>query len=157
MPGREDYILRFIALLRQAIAQMLKHREAGRYAEALDVALHVQEKLFARKTAELSGLSLDELLRLLRLDETREVADEKIAGYASLLRETGLVYEAMDRTDSAQGCFQLALQVILTVAVGQKPPTADILATARDLLARIPPQQLHAPVIELLRQAGEAT
>src|SRR5476651_993043 len=115
MPAQEDYILRFIAMLRQAIAQMLKLRATGRYEEALQVARNTQEKLFARKTAELATLELAELLRLLRLDETRESGDEKVLGYASLLRETGLVYVATDRNDSAQICFQLALHVMLTV------------------------------------------
>ncbi len=154
MAAQEDYILRFIALLRQAIAQMLKLRATGRYEEALHVARNTQEKLFARKTAELATLDLEELLRLLRLDETRESGDEKVLGYASLLRETGLVYVAMDRTDSAQICFQLALHVMLTVVIGSKVQSTDVWALMRDLLARIPPEQLHAPVRELLEQAG---
>lgn len=155
MPGREDYILRFIALLRQAIAQMLNLRASGRYEEALHVALNTQEKLFARRMTELSTLDLAELLRLLRLDETTAAGDEKVLGYASLLKETGLVYEAMDRRDSAQSCFQLALQVMLTVVVGAKVQSRETQAAMQDLLARIPPDQLHAPVIELLKQAGE--
>jgi hypothetical protein len=154
MAAQEDYILRFIALLRQAIAQMLKLRATGCYEEALQVARNTQEKLFARKTAELATLDLEELLRLLRLDETRESGDEKVLGYASLLRETGLVYGAMDRNDSAQICFQLALHVMLTVVVGSKVQSTDAWALMRDLLARIPPDQLHAPVRELLDQAG---
>jgi hypothetical protein len=156
MAIREDYILRYLALLRQAIAQMLKLRTARRYTEALDLALQAQEKLFARTTAELSALSLDELLRLLRLDETRETADEKVLAYASLLRETGLVYAAMDRAESAASCFQLALHVMLTVVVGQQAPSDEVRASLRDLLARIPPDQLHDPVKELLERAGES-
>jgi len=156
MPGREDYILGFIALLRQAIAQMLDLRNSGRYEEALHVAINAQEKLFARRTAELAKLDLEELIRLLRLDETDEVGDEKVLGYASLLRETGLVYEALDRRDAAQSCFQLALQVMLTVVVGSKIRSGEVWTAMRDLLARIPPDRLHAPVQELLKQAGES-
>src|SRR5882724_936887 len=111
MPGREDYILSYIAQLRRAIAQMRSLRAAGRYEEALHVVLNTQQRLFGRKTAELAKLDLEEMLRLLRLDETPASGDEKALGYASLLRETGLVYEAMDRRDAAQSCFQLALQV----------------------------------------------
>jgi hypothetical protein len=155
MAAREDYILKFIALLRQAIAQMIKQREAGRYDEALFVAFNAQEKLFGRKTAGLSKLSLEEMIRLLRLDETTGSGDEKVLGYAALLKETGLVYEAMDRADLAASCFQLALQVMLTVAVTQKPPANETWTTMRELLARIPPEQLHAPVKELLQQMGE--
>ena len=154
MPGREDYILKFIALLRQAIAQIVKYRTTGRYNEALDAALQAQEKLFARPTAELAGLSLEEMLRLLRLDETPAAGDEKILGYAALLRETGLVYAAIDRIESAQSCFQLSLHVMLTVATVQKAPAPETLDALRDLLDRIPPAQLHPPVRELLQQVG---
>lgn len=156
MAVRDDYILRFLALLRLAIAQMVKLRISGRFTEALDIALQSQEKLFARTTAELSTLSLEELLRLLRLDEPREKADEKVLVYGALLRETGLVYAAMDRDDSALSCFQLALHVMLTVAVGQQAVSDEMRLSLRELLARIPPDHLHAPVKELLQQLGES-
>ena len=155
MPGREDYIMKFIALLREAVAQMVRHREQGRYAEALDAAIHAQEKLFSRTTAELSNLSLEKLIRLLRLDETPADGDEKTLGYAALLQETGRVYAAMDRVPAAERCFQLALHVMLTVVAAQPVPAAGSLAAMRELLARIPPDQLHPPVVELLRQVGE--
>ena len=155
MPGREDYILSFIALLRQALAQLVNLRVTGRYEEALQVASGAQEKLFGRRRNELAQLDLAELLRLLRLDETAPAADEKVLAYATLLRETGLIYAAMDRRDSAQGCFQLALQVRLTVAVAAGQPSDDLLTSLRDLLARIPPEQLHAPVRDLLEQVSQ--
>ena len=154
MPGREDYILKFIALLREAIAQMVKFREKGRYTDALDVALRVQEKLFGRTTAELAALSLDELIRLLRVDETPAGGDEKVLGYSALLRETGLVYLEMSRVTAAESCFQLALHVALTVAVAQPSPTPEVLAQVRDLLAHVPADQLHAPVQEMLAALG---
>jgi hypothetical protein len=155
MDTREDYILRFIALLRQAIMQILHHREAGQYEDALLAAFNAQEKLFGRKTAELAALNLEDLLRLLQLDETKAAGREKVLGYAALLRETGLVYEAMDRRDLAEGCFQLALHIMLTVVVEEKITAGEVWTSMRDLLARIPPEQLHPPVVELLRQAGE--
>ncbi|HVT73664.1 MAG TPA: hypothetical protein VHD61_11035 [Lacunisphaera sp.] len=152
MAVRDDYFLRFIALLRQAIAQMVKYRLAGRYTEALDTALQAQEKLFTRTTAELAKLDLAGLIRLLRVDEPPETADEKVLIYANLLRETGLVYLAMDRNDSAENCFQLALHVLLTVASEQPNPSDEIRETLRDLLARIPPERLHPPAIEMLER-----
>ena len=156
MPGREDYIMKFIALLREAIAQMVRHREQGRYVAALDTAIHAQEKLFSRTTAKLTSLSLEELIRLLRLDETPAAGDEKVLGYSALLRETGLVYLAMDRVPAAERCFQLALHVMLTVVAAQPARSAEALAPLRELLARIPPDQLHPPVVELLRSVGES-
>jgi len=150
MALRDDYLLRFIALLRQALAEIFKFREGGHYEAALHAAFAAQEKLFSRTTAELSQLSLDELLRLLRLDESQATGREKVLGYASLLKETGLTYEAMGRAPMATGCFQLALQVMLSVAVENAPCPDELRGKIAELLARIPPEELHEPVKELL-------
>jgi hypothetical protein len=151
MSVRDDYLLRLIALLSQALAEILKFRKAGRYEAALHAAFAAQEKLFCRTTAELSKLSLDELLRLLRLDESKATGREKVLGYASLLKETGLTYEAMGRAQLATGCFQLALQVMLSVAAEDGTCPEELREKMSDLLARIPPEELHEPVKELLR------
>ena len=152
MSVRDDYLLRLIAQLRQALAEILKFREGGHYEAALHTAFAAQEKLFSRTTDELAKLSLDELLRLLRLDESEETAREKVLGYASLLRETGLIYEAMGRELLASGCFQLSLQVMLSVAAEEIACSEELRESMRELLARIPPDLLHEPVKEMLRK-----
>jgi hypothetical protein len=45
---------------------------------------------------------------------------------------------------------------MLTVVVEDENSPDEVRTLMRDLLARIPPEQLHAPVMELLRRAGEA-
>jgi len=152
MAVRDDYLLRIIAQLRLALADILKFRKGGRYEAALHAAFAAQEKLFSRTTDELAKLSLDELLRLLRLDETKEAAREKVLGYASLLKETGLTYEALGREMLAAGCFQLALQVLLSVAAEEVTCSEELREGMRELLVRIPPDELHEPVKELLRK-----
>ena len=155
MAVRDDYLLRFIALLSQALAEILKFRKLGRYEAALHAAFAAQEKLFNRTTAELSTLNLDELLRLLRLDENPKAAREKILGYASLLKETGLTYEEMGRLPLATSCFQLALQVMLSIALEEKEiGPVELHEKMRDLLTKIPPEELHEPVKEMLRALG---
>ena len=151
MAVRDDYLLRFITLLRLALAEILKFREAGRYEAALHAAFAAQEKLFNRTTDQLSKLSLDELLRLLRLDESQAVAREKLRGYASLLQETALTYEAMGRAQLATGCFQLALHVLLSTATEDGPCPEELREKMRMLLTKISPEELHEPVKELLR------
>ena len=157
MSVRDDYILRFIALLQQAMSEIIHFRKVGRYEAALHAAFAAQEKLFGRTTAELSQLSLDELLRLLGLDESKTVARQKMRGYASLLKETGFVYEAMGREQLATGCFQLALQVMLSVILEDEVRSEEDWAKLRGLLAKIPPEELHEPVKELLQRAGDLT
>jgi len=151
MSVRDDYLLRFIALLSQALADVLKYRTLGRYEASLHAAFAAQEKLFSRTTAELSNLSLDELLRLLRLDESKTAAREKVLGYASLLKETGLTYEAMGRPQLATGCFQLALQAMLSVAAEEGQCPDELRDKMSELLGKIPPDELHEPVKEALR------
>jgi len=151
MSVRDDYLLRFIALLQLAISDIVKYRKVGRYEAALHAAFAAQEKLFSRTTAELSNLSLDELLRLLRLDENKPAAREKVLGYASLLKETGLTYEAMGRAQLATACFQLALQAMLSVASEDAVRSEELRERMSELLAKIPPDELHEPVKEALR------
>jgi hypothetical protein len=45
---------------------------------------------------------------------------------------------------------------MLTVVVEDGNCSDEIRTSMQDLVARIPPEQLHAPVVELLRRAGEA-
>jgi len=151
MSVRDDYLLRFIALLQLAISDIVKYRKVGRYEAALHAAFAAQEKLFSRTTAELSNLSLDELLRLLRLDENKPASREKVLGYASLLKETGLTYEAMGRAQLATACFQLALQAMLSVAAEDAVRSEELRERMSELLAKIPPDELHEPVKEALR------
>lgn len=154
MAVRDDYLLRYLVLIGQAIAQALKLREAGQTDHALRVLLQAQEKLFARPLDTFAALTVDEQLALLAAGENAETAREKRVAYAAVLREAGLVYLDRNRPDLAVGAFQLALHVLLTVIV-EGPANADEnIATARDLLSRIPPEMLHPPVQELLVAAS---
>jgi len=83
--------------------------------------------------------------------EAKDAAREKVLGYASLLKETGLTYEAMGRAQLATGCFQLALQAMLSVAAEDAVRSEELRERMSELLAKIPPDELHEPVKEALR------
>lgn len=168
-----------VDLLRQAITQSIKLREKGRPDQAMFGLMVAQEKLFARPLAEFAPLPLDEQLRLLTIDEPPTSARAKVLIYAKLLRECAFNYEARDRRDLAESTFELALSVALqgvlstresiaaekAASAAQDPSAAaatdrlddDTTELLRDLLSRIPPQALHAPVVEMLQQVGMAT
>lgn len=152
MPARDDYILRFIELIRVALSEAMRLREQKKYEQALIALVHAQEKLFARPTAEFIGLPIDEQLRLLNVAEPPAAARAKSLGYASLIREAGLVYQDRDRPDLAASAFQLALHVVLSVAVTLSEPDEQTQAALQDLLSRVPPDQLQEPVKELLQR-----
>jgi hypothetical protein len=147
-----------VDLLRQAIIQSIKLREKGRPDQAMFALMVAQEKLFARPIAQFAPLPLEEQLRLLTLDEPPEMARQKVLIYAKLLREAGINYEARDRRDLAENTFQLALNVALQGVISTRETSSadniddDTTEFLRDLLNRIPPQSLHAPTVEMLKQ-----
>lgn len=144
-----------IEQLRIMVAAAVKLRNGGQLDQALIAVVSAQEKLFARPALEFMGRSLDEQLRLLRLDEPQHSAREKCLGYAALLREAGLIYEARDKPDLATSAFQSALYIMLSVAIEtNQQPTDEIAVAVADLLSRVPVDQLHAPVKELLAQVA---
>ena len=166
MPARDDYILRMVDLLRQAIVQSIKLREKGHPDQAMFALMVAQEKLFARRLAEFAPLPLEEQLRLLTIDEPADAARQKVLIYAKLLREAAFNYEARDRRDLAENTFQLALNVALHGLLGARDGAAgkaaeeaasgelddDSTEFLRDLLKRIPPLTLHAPTVEMLQK-----
>lgn len=155
MPTRDDYILRFVELIGKALAQALKFRKEGRFDQALIAIVAAQEHLFARPTPEFAMLPLDEQVRLLTIGEPAESARIKTLGYASLLREAGMVYEARGRPELATSAYQLALETALIAAVSAGARHADASAAIEELLPRVPAEELHAPVKELLERYGE--
>ena len=158
MPARDDYILRFLNLLREAISESIKLREKGRPDQAMFSLMVAQEKLFARPIAEFAPMPLEQQLRLLTLNEPPAMAREKVFGYARLLREAGFIYAAKSRQDLSEATFQLALTVGLHGALDYPdvgvatPVSSETTEFLRDVLARIPPLSLHAPVVEMLKQ-----
>jgi hypothetical protein len=152
---RDDYILRAIEQLRLMVSAAVKLRDSGKLDQALIAIVSAQEKLFARPAPAFMGLGLDDQIRLLRIGESPDSAREKCLGYAAVLREAGLVYEARDKPDLAISAFQSALYVTLTVAVEANSTAANHSASIAELLQRVPPDQLHAPVKELLAQLAD--
>jgi hypothetical protein len=134
MPAqRQDYILGQIQLLREFVARLLRRREAAGLSEALQLALHLQEKLFGRPAADFLKLEVNEQLAALKLGESTEAGRDKCLAYATLLKETAALYDLIDRPELATGARQLALHVALGIAVDLPP--GDI--SAQVLLAEL--------------------
>jgi len=149
---RDDYLLRAIEQLRLMVSAAVKLRDSGKLDQALLAIVSAQEKLFARPAPAFMGLGLDDQLRLLRIGESSDSAREKCLGYAAVLREAGLIYEARDKKDLAISAFQSALYVTLTVAAESKISADALAPLIAELLDRLPVEQLHSPVKELLDQ-----
>jgi hypothetical protein len=154
---RDDYILRAIEQLRQMVSTAVKLRDGGKLDQALLAIMSAQEKLFARPLPAFMELGLDEQLELLKIGESSESARGKCLGYATLLREAGLVYEARDKPELAVSAFESALYVTLIVAVETKASSAELSPAISELLEHLPVDQLHSPVTELLNRIETLT
>lgn len=152
MPAqRQDYILRQIALLRQFVARLKSRRNERELEEALLLSFHLQEKLFPLPPAEFLALDLAAQIEALRRNESPAAAREKCLTYAGLLAETAGLYELKAREDLADGARQMALYAALCSALedGADETTKELI---RDLGEKLDPDDLHAPVRELLAE-----
>lgn len=154
---RDDYILRAIEQLRLMVAAAVRLRDGGKLDQALLAIVSAQEKLFARPAPAFMGLGLDEQLHLLKVGESPSSAREKCLGYAALLREAGLVYEARGKPDLAVSAFQSALTITLTMAVESKAAVEELTPSITELLEHVPAESLFAPVKELLARLESLT
>jgi hypothetical protein len=153
MPGqRQDYILTQIELLRRFVARLANKREQAGLDEALQLAFHLQEKLFPVPPTEFLRLEVAEQISALCAGESKTAGHEKCLTYAELLKETAQLYQFRGRDDLAAGARQLALHVALAVAL-DNPATPEPSHALVDELSRlVEPGTLHPPVMELLAE-----
>jgi len=142
--------MRILEMMGQMLARITKLRASGLYGEALAMVIDAQEKLFGRPASEFASVAVADQLRLLRLDESRAVAQGKCLAYASTLKEAGLVYQAQGNESMAASAFELALYVTLTIAVEPDASIDELRPQIAQLLGALPPDQIHAPIRELL-------
>ena len=151
MPAqRRDYIISQIELLGKFVARLARTREEAGLHEAIALAQHLQEKLFARPPAEFLRLDVADQMAALRAGEAPATGDEKCLTYATLLRETAQLYAWQGREELAFGARQLALQVALGVALPQVPASGPADALVRELTAALGANELHPPLPEQL-------
>lgn len=133
MPGKEDYFLRHLSVLRQFLAQVAKLRVSGQPEQAMVVLMQAQEKLFCRPPSQVLALGLEDQLRLLATGVSQEDARECQIGYALLLKEAGLCYADRGRPEIAATAFGTALRIVRTLEAGGAAPEPELLDLARDL------------------------
>jgi len=153
---QQDYILRQIELLRQFVARIVSGGGTG-HEQALQQAMHLQEKLFAMPAAEFLRQPVDSQIELLRAGEPVAAASQKCLTYARLLQEMARLYRHRGQDDLADGASQLALHVALHTALTGPDGRNETRALVREVLAALDPATLHAPTRELLdRYAASA-
>ena len=150
MPSqRQDYLLGQIQLLRQFVARLLRRREEAGLNEAIQLAMHLQEKLFAMPAAEFLRLEVSAQITALKKGESKDEGHAKCLAYATLLKETASLYAIKDQPDLAAGARQLALHVVLSIAVDQPAGDTSANLLLAELTASLGNTELHPPVREL--------
>src|ERR1035437_374403 len=100
---RDDYILGQIQLLGEFVARLLRRRDQAGLQETIQLALHLQESLFTMPAVEFLRLEVSEQIALLKKGESKESGHNKCLAYATLLKETGTLYELSGKIDLATG------------------------------------------------------
>lgn len=150
MPAqRQDYILGQIQLLGEFVARLRRRRDEAGLHEAIQLALYLQEKLFVKPAAEFLRLEVSEQIAVLKLGESKEAGHAKCLAYATLLKETATLYEFKNQMDLAAGARQLALHVVLSVAVDQPAGDTAVNLLLAELTPLLADTELHPPVREL--------
>ena len=150
MPAqRQDYILGQIRLLGEFVARLRRRRDEAGLHEAIQLALYLQEKLFVKPAAEFLRLEVSEQMAALKLGESKEAGHAKCLSYATLLKETATLYEFKNQMDLAAGARQLALHVVLSVAVDQPGGDTAVNLLLAELTPLLAGTELHPPVREL--------
>lgn len=82
---RQDHLLRQIDLLRKFVAQSAGSGDTGGLEQALQLALHLQEKLFPMPAADFLRQTVDGQVASLRAGENKAAGHAKCLAYAELL------------------------------------------------------------------------
>jgi len=158
MPAqRQDYILGQIQLLRQFVARLLRRREEAGLSEAIQLALHLQEKLFGMPARDFLRLEVSEQIAALQKGESKDEGHAKCLSYATLLKETASLYAIKGHPDLAAGARQLALHVVLSVAVNQPATDTSTNVLLAELTAALGDAELHPPVRDLQTKLDQRT
>jgi hypothetical protein len=159
MPGQQqDYILREIELLGRYVARLrrkgkaLDEKEQAELNETLLLAMHLQERNFGMPAAKFLGMTADEQVTALRKGESKAGGHERCLVYAAILKAMAELYAYRNREDLTLGARQLALYVVLSVAVDQPADAPAVQALVHELRSALGDVALHPPTGELLDQ-----
>lgn len=158
--GREDYIVRHLEMVRRFIAQMLKARGTGREDLAIQLGVQAVEKLFGLRMDEIVAYSMEAQYAHLAAGYSAQEGRERRFAYVLLLKELGVSYRGGPSPEIAVVSWKAALWVCLRLMMERGDnldgdPDGAVVPLARELLARIPPEAVDAPLQEYLDVVSE--
>ena len=161
---KRDYLLRVIEQLGVAWAGVLRLaglRQGGQYEEAGQGIDQLSRQYLGLSAGALRARPAEELIGLVRLGSTIGAGDaataEKLLLLGALLREDAALREAQHDGDGAAASGLKALQVYLTVVVGEGVTDERALDAIGPLRERVAAYELPLAVRDLLWRFHEQT
>ncbi len=144
-----DYIIRIIQELGQALAEIAGLKRLGNYLEALGIIDKTMVRMAGVGSALVSGLSVDEMLRMLHVGEYLDPG--KVLALAELLAEEAGIYAALGQEDVAVERSLRSLRLYLEALADEDPATQQgFLARIEARVAALEGYVLPARVLRLL-------
>ncbi len=155
---RQDYVLRLVEQLSQALGQILGFRKRGQYEAALGVLDQISRQFVGLSADSLLQLSADELSGLVAFDQSAEIAYEKCVLMATLLKQQGAICAEQGRVEASVDCYLKALHLLLVALMaGNQVPRPDYAPKVADLVADLDACIIPTATNLLLMQYYEQT
>ena len=139
----EDYIMRQIRQLSQALTKLLFLKDSKQYQDALDEIQHTGKLFFGLDLNAIHTITYEELQEALRAKNAQDV--EHVSLLAELLRHQGECFDYELHPEAARQSYTLALDLYLDLfASGQNTQFADLTARIALLLEHLDPLTLDA-------------
>ena len=140
---REDFIMRQIRQLSQALTKLLFLKDSKQYQDALDEIQHTGKLFFGLDLNAIHTITHEELQEALRAKNAQDV--EHVSLLAELLRHQGECFDYELHPEAARQSYTLALDLYLDLfASGQNTQFADLTARIDLLLEHLDPLTLDA-------------
>ena len=139
--SRRDYMMRILEEVGRLFARVsFKRRKGDTDDSALETIVFGLQRLFGLDADQIFLLTPDQHYEMLAVDETPEMARDKVLLYAALNAEAGYVYQRQGNAVMARATFTNALRFVLKARAkfsteglpGFAPKVAELLEALAD-------------------------
>ncbi len=140
---REDYIMRLVRQLSQALTQILFQKDNKQYQDALEEIQRTGKLFFGLDLSAIHTITYEDLQEALRAKNAQDV--EHVSLVAELLRHQGECFDFERHPEAARQSYTLALDLYLDLFASlQNTQLADLTARIDLLLEHLDPLTLDA-------------
>jgi len=154
--SRRDYMMRILEEVGRLLARVtFKRKKGDSDAAALETVVFGLQRLFGLDADQIFLLTPDQHFAMLSVDETPEIARDKILLYAALCSEAGHVYRRQGNQALARATLTNALRFALKARAGfPLEGVPEFAPNVDDLLALLVDEPLDPVTAKLLNEPG---